>query len=69
MNWSLTTKVLFRGQNVWEIVQNGFTKSVDNEAYNNLTQDEKDALREQRKKNRNALFYIHQAMHGPILQE
>ena len=62
-------KVLFRGQNVWEIVQNGFTKPVDHEVYNNLTQDEKDALREQRKKNKNDLFYIHQVMHGPILQE
>ena len=69
MNWSLTMKVLFIGENVWEIEQNGFTKPVDHEAYNNLTQDEKDALREQRKKNKNALFYIHQVMHGPILQE
>ena len=36
-------------------------------AYNNLTQDEKDALREQRKKDGKALFFIHQAMHESIL--
>ena len=35
--------------------------------YNNLTQAEKDALREQRKKYGNDLFYIHQAMHESIL--
>ena len=44
--WSLTMKALFRGQDVWEIVQNGYTKPVDHTAYNNLTQDQKDALRE-----------------------
>ena len=37
--------------------------------YNNLTQAEKDALREQRKKDGKALFYIHQAMHGSILPQ
>ena len=36
-------------------------------AYNNLTQDEKDVLREQRKKDGKSLFYIHQAMHESIL--
>ena len=36
-------------------------------AYNNLTQAEKDVLREQRKKDGKALFYIHQVMHESIL--
>ena len=36
-------------------------------AYNNLSQAEKDILREQRKKDGKALFYIHQAMHESIL--
>ena len=36
-------------------------------AYNNLTQAEKDVLREQRKKDGKTLFYIHQAMHERIL--
>ena len=36
-------------------------------AYKNLTQAEKDVLREQRKKDGKALFYIHQAMHESIL--
>ena len=35
--------------------------------YNNLTQVEKDVLREQRKKDGKALFFIHQAMHESIL--
>ena len=58
---------LFRGQDVWEIVQHGYAEPTNMIAYNNLTQVEKDVLREQRKKDRKALFYIHQAMHESIL--
>ena len=65
--WSLTMKALFRGQYVWEIVQHGYAEPADMTAYNNLTQVEKDVLREQRKKDGKALFFIHQAMHESIL--
>ena len=44
--WSLTMKALFRGQNVWEIVQHGYAEPVDQTTYNNLTQAKKDVLRE-----------------------
>ena len=39
---SLTMKALFRGQDVWEIVQHGYAEPTDMTAYNNLTQAEKD---------------------------
>ena len=35
--WSLTMKDLFRGQHVWDIVQNGYTEPADQAAYNNIT--------------------------------
>ena len=57
--WSLTMKSLFRGQDVWEIVQHGYAEPSDMTTYNNLTQAEKYVLREQRKKDGKALFYIH----------
>ena len=65
--WSLTMKALFRGQYVWEIVQHGYVEPIDMKTYNNLTQAKKDVLREQRKKDGMALFYIHQAMDESIL--
>ena len=40
--WSLTMKVFFIGQDVWNIIQN----LVDQESCNNLTQAEKDVPRE-----------------------
>ena len=65
--WSLTMKALFRGQDVWDIVQNGYAELADQTTYRNITQAEKDTLREQGKKDGKALFYIHQAMHESIL--
>ena len=64
---SPTMKALFRGQYVWDIVQNGYAEPTDQVACNNFSQDEKDIPREQRKKDRKALFYIHQDMHESIL--
>ena len=63
--WSLTMKDLFRGQDVWKIVQHGYAEPVDMTAYNNLTQAEKDVLREQRKTD--GKYLLHQAMHEIIL--
>ena len=65
--WSLTVKDLFRGKDVWEIVQHGYVEPANQIAYNNLTQDEKDGLREQRNKDGKSLFYIHQAINESIL--
>ena len=65
--WSLTMKALFRGQDSWEIVHHGYAEGADYTTYNNLRQAKKDALREQRKKDGKALFYIRQAMHESIL--
>ena len=65
--FSLTMNDLFRGQDVWEIVQHGYAEPIDMTTYNNLAQAEKDVLREQRKKDGKDLFYIHQAMHERIL--
>ena len=44
--WSLTMKALFIGQDDWERVQHGYAEPVDMKTYNNLTQVEKDVLRE-----------------------
>ena len=60
--WSLTMKDLFKGQDVWDIVQSSYTEQTNMVAYNNLTQAEKDALREHRKKDGKYMLDIHQDM-------
>ena len=62
--WSLTMRALFRGQDVWEILQNGYTELVDQAAYNSLTQDKKDSLKEQRKKYGKALLECNACLNG-----
>ena len=44
--WSLTLKALLRGQDVLDIIHNGYAEPADEVTYNNLTQAEKDVLRE-----------------------
>jgi hypothetical protein len=46
---------------------NGYVEPIDQATYNSFTQAKKDVLKDQRKKDGNALFYIHQAMHESIL--
>lgn len=65
--WSLTMKALLWGHDVWEIVENGYVEPVDQVAYNSLTQAEKYALKDQRKKDGKEMFYIHQAIYESIL--
>jgi hypothetical protein len=65
--WSLIMKALFRGQDVWELFENGYVELVDQATYNSLTEVEKDVLKDQRKKDGKVFFYIHQAMHETIL--
>ena len=64
--WSLTMIALFRCQDVWEIVKNGYVDPTDQGAYNSLTQAENDALKYQRKKDGKTMFYIHQSRHESI---
>jgi hypothetical protein len=67
--WSLTMKVLFQVQDVLEIIKHGYVELVDHEAYNALTQVNKDALKYQRKNYGKEMFCIHQAIHEIIIQE
>ena len=60
-------KPLFIGQYVLEMLQYGYAELAYQTTFNNLTQAKKDVLREYRKKDGKAMFYIHQAMHESIL--
>jgi hypothetical protein len=44
--WSLTMKTLFQGQDVWEIVENGYVEPTNHAMHNSLTQAQKDALKD-----------------------
>jgi hypothetical protein len=60
-------KTLFLSQELWDLVENGYTEPVDAQAIVGLTQVQRDQLRENRKKkDSKALFFIQQAVHDSI---
>jgi len=61
--WIIAMKALSSSQDTWNLVENGFAKAADAITYNVLTQEKNDLLRDSRKKDSKAFFYIFQAMH------
>ena len=60
--WSIKTKTLFCSQELWDLVENGFIEPLDQATYNDLSQAQKDFLKENKKKDAKTLFLIKQAM-------
>ena len=59
-------RALFTSQDLWEIVEDGFEEPVDENAFNDLAQAEKDFLKRNRKNDSKALFYLYQAVHESV---
>ena len=55
-------KTLFCSQELWDLVKNGFTEPLDQSAYNALSQAQNYILKENKKKDAKALFFIQQTM-------
>ncbi|XP_047270516.1 uncharacterized protein LOC124899617 [Capsicum annuum] len=53
--WSIKMKTLFKSSELWDLVENGYAE-----------EDEAQRLRENKKKDSKALFYIQQAMHDSV---
>ncbi|KAA0033340.1 DUF4219 domain-containing protein [Cucumis melo var. makuwa] len=53
--WSISMKTLLRSQNLWDLVEQGYANP-----------DDKDKLRENRKKDSKALVIIQQAVHDSV---
>ncbi|URD85001.1 Retrotransposon protein [Musa troglodytarum] len=53
--WSIKMKTLFKSQDLWDLIENGYADP-----------DEETRLRENRKKDSKALFFIQQAVHETI---
>ncbi|TXG70161.1 hypothetical protein EZV62_005096 [Acer yangbiense] len=57
--WSIQMKVLYESQELWGVVETGF---VEPENQTGLTQAQLNELKENRKKDKKALFFIFQAI-------
>ena len=60
-NWSIQMKALFGSQDLWEIVTEGYMEpTAEQEAA--YTAEQKIALKDQRKKEKKALFLLYQGV-------
>ena len=64
--WAITMRAMFASQDLWELVKDDFEEPADEQAFNALTQAEKDLLKRNRKKDSKALFYLYQAVHQSV---
>nr|XP_019702336.1 uncharacterized protein LOC109505004 [Elaeis guineensis] len=58
-NWSIHMKALLGSQDIWDIVERGYEEA--REAYT-LTVQQREVLRDKRKKDKKALYFIYQAV-------
>ena len=59
-------RAMFSSQDLWEVVEDGFEEPADANEYNALTQEGKDLLKRNKKKDSKSLFYLYQAVHESI---
>eukprot|EP01018_Ginkgo_biloba_P040382 Gb_14349 [translate_table: standard] len=60
-------KILFRSQELWDLVENGYTEPANAAALAALTQNQRDILRDNRKKDQKALLFIVQGLDETLL--
>ncbi|XP_057843686.1 uncharacterized protein LOC131053094 [Cryptomeria japonica] len=60
--WSIKMKTLLLSQDLWEFVEGGYIKSVDQNTFNIWTPKQKSQLKEDRKKDNKSLFTIQYAL-------
>ena len=53
--WEITMRALFASQDLWELVENGFDEPVDENEFDDLTQEEMELLKSNKKKDTRAL--------------
>ena len=61
--WCIQIKALFSFQKLSKIVNLGYAEPVSEDVATTLTQDQKDNLRDNRKKDKKVLFFLFQAVH------
>lgn len=63
--WSIQMKVLYGSQDLWEIVENGYEEP---ENQTNLSTQQLNTLKENRKKDKKALYFIYQSVDEVIFE-
>ncbi|KAL4295260.1 hypothetical protein GQ457_12G032180 [Hibiscus cannabinus] len=68
-NWSIQMKALLGSQDCWDIVEKGYVEPGNAAAEEALTNEEKRTLRDARKRDKRALYFIFQAVDESTLKK
>ncbi|GAV71886.1 UBN2 domain-containing protein [Cephalotus follicularis] len=68
-NWSIQLKVFYKSQDLWNLVENGYTEVADPAVFEALRKEENDLLVEIRKKDQNTLYAIFEAVKNTIFEQ
>ena len=64
--WSITMRALFVSQELWELVEDGFEEPANEVEFLLLTQEERESLKNNKKKDAKALFFLYQVVHESL---
>ena len=59
-------KALFTSQELWELVEDGFEEPPNEAKFFLLTQVERESLKNNKKRDAKALFFLYQAVHESV---
>ena len=57
-NWCIQMRVLFRSQYLWNLMNIGYNEVTDSKEFNVLSKEQKDSLKDFRKKDKKTLYAI-----------
>ena len=60
--WAIVMRALFTSQDLQQFVEDGFEEPADKNEFNSLTQAEKELLKNYKKKDALALYFLYQAV-------
>ena len=64
--WSITMRALFTSQELWELVEDGFEEPKDEAEFLMLNQAGRELLKNNKKRDAKALFFLYQAVHESL---
>ena len=68
-NWCIQMCVLFRSQDLWDLVNIGYNEVTDSKEFEALSKEQKDSLKDSQKKDQKAHYTIFKAMDESIFEK
>ncbi|KAJ9683074.1 hypothetical protein PVL29_018879 [Vitis rotundifolia] len=68
-NWCIQMRVLFRSQDLWDLINIDYNKVIDSKEFKALSREQKGSLKDFRKKDKKTLYAIFQVVDESIFEK